>query len=138
MKINYYHNKIKDSLIARLTLVGHNDIINSFKVNTRLRIYLALFRQTIFKWTRHFNNENRFDHPVYTFSLLIIQFVVETFGLRRFFQSLIYVWTDDQTCWRTVWKQCFCNCKFKEIKIAAYIERLPISWGETKHQMGET
>ena len=30
--INCYHNNIKDSLIAHLTLVGHNDIINDFKM----------------------------------------------------------------------------------------------------------
>lgn len=30
--INCYHKNIKDSLIAHLTLVGHNDIINDFKI----------------------------------------------------------------------------------------------------------
>lgn len=53
-RINYHHNKIKDQLIAHLTLVGHNDIINCFEV----RLFNSLiFRQTIFKWTRHFNKQ---------------------------------------------------------------------------------
>lgn len=135
MKINYYHNKIKESLIACLTLVGHNDIINSFKLSTRLRIY-SLFRQTIFKWTRHFNNENRFDHPVYTFPLLIIRFVVENVSLQKIFFEFE---VSSMVRWPNLLagNNAFATVHFQGSK-THNAHKASYQLGEAKHRMGET
>lgn len=57
--INCYHKNIKDSLIAHLTLVGHNDIINDFKIllSREESEQTSFLDKRFFKWTRHFNEQ---------------------------------------------------------------------------------
>jgi hypothetical protein len=73
VKINYYHNEIKDSLIAHLTLVGHNGIINSFGYS----VFQPASDKRFLNVRAISINKNRFDHPVYMFPLLIIHFSAE-------------------------------------------------------------